>query len=75
LIFALEEIEEFVNALELLTKAMTQTSIQSAIPPTQLVEFIFSLHENNRRAPNPTNAVGGLFIFDLVPVCRKVNSG
>ncbi len=46
-----------------------------AIPPTQLVDRSYSAYEIRITASilNPTNEVGGLFIFNLALISRKVN--
>ncbi len=45
-----------------------------AIPPTQLVVRSYSAYTGLWAGiPNPTNAVGGSFISNLVLISRKVN--
>jgi hypothetical protein len=55
----------------LLKKAM-KPEYSGAIPPTQLVDRSYVAYTGRWPAiPNPTNAVGGSFIFNLPPILRR----
>jgi hypothetical protein len=56
-------------------KSMTH-NYSVAIPPTQLVDRSYSAYTGQwAGVPNPTNAVGGSFIFNLALISRNVNPG